>query len=186
MRYRWTIGVALGGGGVRSTEAPEGSETMLRVGELALRYRASRRLELELGLAGGQEEVEGEAGELAMGSASLALRYRFRPEHRWGWYLVGGLGGLVIAQRTSTDAERDGATRPFALYGVGVERRFERLALHVELRGLAIGPREDSGDRLVAGDRPTAPRDPVGLWVSPEYADELTAATIAVGASYSF
>lgn len=197
MARRFAIGLSFGAYSVAPDGAAEGTETAFSVAELALRYRASRRIELELGLSGGREMVDDETvGELATGSVTLALRYRFRPERRWNWYVMAGLGGTVIAPHQSTEAEREGATRPLGMVGIGVERRFRRFALQAEVRGVGIGPREDAEDLPIMDDAippadgggaipPTmlVPRLPASATT---HAEELGGGMFTFGASYYF
>jgi opacity protein-like surface antigen len=192
MARRWAIGLSLGGYSVAPDGAAEGTETQFRVAELALRYRASRRLELELGLSGGREVLDDETeGDLATGSVTLALRYRFRPERRWSWFVMAGLGGTVIAPHQSTDAEREGATRPLGMLGIGVERRFRRFALQAEVRGVGIGPREDAMEEVPAVDGggaipPTMPVPRLPGSAATTHAEELGGGMFTIGASYYF
>lgn len=192
MAHRWAIGLAFGGMGVAPEGAAEGSETRFRVGEISVRYRATRRLELQLAMSGGREVIEDDReGDLATGTVMLALRYRFMPERRWNWYVAGGLGGTVVAPHESSEAQRDAARRPLGMLGVGLERRFRRLALSAELRAVGLGPREDSnGDTPVVdgGPAPTmpAPRPPAIAAPSAAYADQLNGGMFTIGASYYF
>lgn len=193
MAHRWSIGLALGGMGVAPDGAPAGSESRFRVGEIALRYRASRRIEIALAASGGREVLEDSTdGDLATGSVMLALRYRFLPEHRWSWFLTAGLGGTVVAPHTSDADQRDAAQRPLGMAGVGIERRFRQLALTAELRMLGLGQRKDaSGDVPVAEPAPApgTPTMPPGLLPAPSapaYADRLSGGMITIGASYYF
>jgi hypothetical protein len=187
---RVAIGLSLGSMSVSPDEAPEGTETQFRIGELALRYRMSRRLELEFALSGGREVLESsEDGDLAAGSVTLALRYRFRPEQRWGWWIMGGLGGTVIAPHESTEVEREGAQRPLGMMGIGVERRFRRFALQAEVRGFGLGPRKDATEDVpVAVDGGGAPMPVARLPASAAvtHAEELGGGTFTIGASYYF
>jgi hypothetical protein len=188
MAHRWAIGLSLGGSAVAPDEAASGEATQFRIAELAVRYRATRRLELELAMSGGREMLEDNTeGDLATGSVTLALRYRFRPEQRWSWWVMGGLGGTVIAPHQSTEAERDGATRPLGMLGIGVERRFRRFALQAELRSMGIGPREDAMDPVPvadgAGGAQPLPRLPSAATT---HAEELSAGMFTLGASYYF
>lgn len=189
MAHRFAIGLSIGGFVLAPDGAPEGTEARFRGGELAIRYRASRRLELELALAGGRQVLEDDTdGDLAAGSVALALRYRLRPERRWGIFLMGGIGGAVVAPHESTEAEREGATRPFAMLGVGVERRFRRFALQAELRVIGMGPRQDAMEQTPiaddgAGGRPL-PRLPE--MADTTHAEELTGGMFTLGASYYF
>jgi hypothetical protein len=191
MARRWAIGLSLGSMGVTPEGASQDTETRFRIAELAVRYRATRRLELELAMSGGREVLEdGVEGTLATGSVTLAMRYRFRPERRWSWWVMGGLGGSVIAPHYSSEAEREGATRPLGMLGIGLERRFRRFALQAELRGIGLGPREDAMVVAVP-DRPTSdggpapvPRLPAGAATT--YAEELGGGMFTLGASYYF
>lgn len=199
MARRWSIGLSIGQLGLSPEEAPEGTEAEFRIAELAIRYRASRRLELELAMSGGREVLaDNLEGDLATGSVTLALRYRFRPEQRWSWWVMGGLGGTVVAPYQSTEAEREGATRPLGMVGIGVERRFRRFALQAELRGMGVGPREDAmgGDDVpvtggggtggggTGGTPPPTGRLPASFATT--HAEELGGGMFTLGASYYF
>lgn len=165
-----------------------GGVTEFDIGELAIRYRASRRIELELSMSGGREQLpDGGNGQLATGSVALAARYRFRPEQPWGWWLMGGLGGSVVERSDSTSDERDAATRALGMAGIGVERRFTHFALQAELRAVAMGSRKDA--RQVKADPPFAPAGaPVPLYApgNVTYAEELAGTMLTFGASYYF
>jgi hypothetical protein len=197
MENRWAIGVAFGGMGVAPDGAPDGSEARFRVAQLAVRYRAARRIELELAMSGGRQVAQDGTstdGELAAGTVALALRYRFMPEHRWNWFVLGGLGATVIAPHTSNADQRDAAQRPLAMLGVGIERRFRRLALQAELRAVGTGPRKDAsgGDAPVVVNGGPAPTMPPPLLPPPDttaattYADKLSGGVFTLGASYYF
>jgi opacity protein-like surface antigen len=144
MQRRFAVGVNVGGMNLTANDDVSQTETKFRTAELSIRYRATRHLELELLLSGGRQVLEdGTDGQLAMGGGTLAARYRFRPGHAWNWWLMGGLGATVIERHDSTDDQRSTAQRGHFAYGIGLERRFDRFAIHAELRGLALGPRED-------------------------------------------
>jgi len=200
MARRWAIGVSLGHMGVAPEGAAEGTQSEFRITELAVRYRATRRFEIELALSGGREVLPDDTeGSLATGTVSLALRYRFRPEQRWNWFLMGGLGGSVVAPHQSTDLERQDATRALGMVGIGIERRFRRFALQAELRAVGLGPRADaiSDGPIMDGGAPKpeptpapapAPR-PTGALpqgFATTYAEELNGGVISIGASYYF
>ncbi len=147
MRRRWAVGLNVGGMSLTVDDDEVQNETQFRTGELSIRYRATPHLELELLLSGGRQVLEdGEDGELAMGGGTLAARYRFRIDRPWNWWLMGGIGGTVIERHDSSAEERDNAQRGHIALGVGIERRFRRVAIHAELRGLAIGQRSDVMD----------------------------------------
>ena len=194
--HRISVGLSIGGLGVSPDDAAEGTaETQFRIGELAVRYRATRRLELELALSGGRQMLADDLeGDLAMGSVTLGLRYRFMPEQRWSWWLLAGLGGTVIAPQVSSEDERDAATRGLGFLGIGLERRFGQLALQAEVRFLGIGEREDRfityDDDLptmgggTSGSPGIAPRLPYSSDTA--YAQTLSGGMATIGLGYYF
>ncbi|NVB77167.1 MAG: hypothetical protein HOV81_02125, partial [Kofleriaceae bacterium] len=92
---RWSVGLGIGSVGLAPHNDPE-NETDFAVGQLAVRYRATRHLEIELAVAGGREQLEsGEEGDNEVSQAVLALRYRFMPERPWNWWLMAGMGALT-------------------------------------------------------------------------------------------
>jgi hypothetical protein len=196
---RWAIGLNLGGMGIHpeseDTAYAEANESSFHIAEIAVRYRASRRIEIELSLGGGRELVEtdyGDAeGELAMGNLTVGVRYRFRPEHKWNWWLMAGLGGTIVAPHVSSEEERDAMTRPHGTFGIGLERRFRRFALQAELRGVAMGePKGYEDDPYTQPpDRPTpVPERPPASLTAAEaaYSPELGGGVFTIGASYYF
>ena len=199
---RWAIGLNLGGMGIHpeseDTAYAEANESTFQIAELAIRYRASRRIEIELSLGGGREVVEtdyGDAeGDLAMGNLTVGVRYRFRPEHKWNWWLMAGLGGTIVAPHVSSEEERDALTRPHGTFGIGLERRFRRFALQAELRGVAMGEPKGYEDEQQSPDRPTTEpgmptpdRPPASLTASDAaYSPELGGGVFTIGASYYF
>ncbi|MGN6108480.1 MAG: hypothetical protein ACTHU0_25470 [Kofleriaceae bacterium] len=73
-QHRLGIGASLGFLQVDAAQYG-GGVTEFDIGELAIRYRASRRIELELSMSGGREQLpDGGAGQLATGSVALAAR----------------------------------------------------------------------------------------------------------------
>lgn len=158
LAHRWAIAVGLGAFSVAAEHAPEGNEVDFNNTEVALRYRATRRLELELVLTGGRQVLDNDQpGELANGGALVGARYRFMPERKWNWWISGALGGMVIEHHRSSEEARDAAQRPVAALGVGLERRFRRFAIQAELKSLSLGARKDHAD---FEDTPTAPPMP--------------------------
>jgi hypothetical protein len=191
MARRFAIGVSFGGLGVAPEGAADGAETNFNIGELAIRYRASRRFELELAMSGGRQALdEGEEGELAAGSVTFGLRYRFRPEHKWNWWLMAGLGASVIARADANDDEREAAQRPVGMFGIGLERRFRRFALQAELRAVGMGPRADAMDPkdlpVVADDGGMAPEVAPRVPIQEVGSEDLSGGTFTIGASYYF
>jgi hypothetical protein len=142
MSRRWAVGLSLGSMTLAPDAQPD-DKTAFAVGELALRFRATRHLELELAVGGGREHTaDDQDGELAVSTALLAARWRFLPEHAWNVYLMAGLGAASVTRHDATDRERSDATQPLAMLGVGVERRFHHFALQAELRAVGMGNRD--------------------------------------------
>jgi hypothetical protein len=139
MDNRWAIGFSVGGMSIAPSDTPD-DQTHFTVGELALRFRVARHFELELAVGGGRERTpDNMDGDLQVSTAALGLRYRFRPEQHWNWFVMGGLGGAAIARHDATSQERSDATQPMFVAGVGTEYRFDHLALQAELRGFGLG-----------------------------------------------
>lgn len=140
-------------------------------GTIAIRYRPWRKVELELTLGGGRQTIDGEEGDLAMGTGTLAVKYRFNQQDKWNWWLLAGFGATTIARHDASDDEIDAAQRPHVAAGIGVEYRFASFALQLEGRVMGLGHTEDEMTRLDNG----------------EYVDDApTGGTIALGASYYF
>lgn len=137
---RWSIGLAAGQLELTPDGYDEARQTF-DMGQLAVRYRPWRHLELELTLGGGHEYLEGgEEGDYAVAMGTLAARYRFNPHESWNWWLLAGFGQTTVAPRTSTQQDIDAAARAHGTLGVGIEKRWTRFALQFELRAIATGP----------------------------------------------
>jgi hypothetical protein len=146
MAHRWSVGLSVGSLSVAPKANPD-NKTEFGIGELALRYRATQHLELELALGGGREKLaDGTQGDREANFGVLGARYRFNPGARWNWWVMGGLGGISVASQYASDQERKATERPMGQLGVGLERRFERFALQIELRGVGVGKRDNSND----------------------------------------
>jgi hypothetical protein len=139
MANRWSIGLSLGSMSLAPEGAPD-DQTAFALGELALRFRATPHLELELSAGGGRERTaDDQDGELQVNTAAIAARYRFRPEAAWNWFVMAGIGGASVTHHDATQQERSDATQPLGMLGIGIERRFHHLALQAELRGVGLG-----------------------------------------------
>jgi hypothetical protein len=185
MARRWALGVSFGSMSLAPESAPE-RETEFSVGELALRFRATRRLELELAVGGGRERIgDDEEGDLLVTSAALNARFRFRPERAWNWFVMAGIGGAAVAHHEASEQEREEATKPLGMLGIGIERRFRRFALQAEARAVAIGDdRRESGSAAVMGP---ASADVPAMPVEPSTVEETKAGgTFTIGLSYYF
>jgi hypothetical protein len=179
MDNRWAIGFSLGGMSIAPTDLPD-DQTHFAVGELALRFRATLHLELELAVGGGRERTaDNMDGDLQVTTVAAALRYRFRAEQHWNWFAMGGLGAAAITRHDATSQERDDATQPMIVVGIGTEYRFDHLALQAELRGFGLGmPKSESSGSA----------SPMATTVDPRRNDGLQSSggSLSVGLSYYF
>lgn len=137
MANRWSLGLSLGSMGLMPHHTHD-AQTDFVTAELALRFRATRHLELAVASDGGQESSH-HAGYQQFNSVLLSARYRFLPEATWNWFVTGGFGVAAVAGHDATDQQRQDAVQPIGMLGVGVERRFENFALQAELRGIGLG-----------------------------------------------
>jgi len=143
MANRWAVGFSIGQMGLAPESQPD-NKTNFGVGELALRFRATPHLELELAVGGGREQLaDNQQGDREVNTALLAARYRFRTEEAWNWFLMGGLGGASVTRHDATKQERDDAGRPMAMFGIGIERRFRHFALQAELHAIGVGEKKN-------------------------------------------
>ncbi|HUS26999.1 MAG TPA: hypothetical protein VMZ53_00765 [Kofleriaceae bacterium] len=190
---RWSVGLNFGGLNVAPHTQPE-NESEFGVGQLALRYRPWRHLEIELALGGGREQLEdGTEGEREVSTSVLALRYRFNPQKRWNWWLMAGMGSFAVTNQWASDDEKEAAVQSTLQFGVGLERRWHRFALQLEIRAVGVAPNED--DMTVydgGGAVPTAPgetMEPTPPPKDPTYspaADGWKGGQTTIGASYYF
>lgn len=190
---RWSIGVGFGSVGLAPHQDPE-NETDFAIGQLAVRYRATTHLEIELAVAGGREQLEdGEDGDREVNQAVLALRYRFSPQRAWNWWLMAGMGSLTVASQYASDEEREAASQSTLQLGVGLERRFRHFAFQVEARAVGVAP----NDEMTADVKPVPPpvmddgtggKEPVPY--DPPYSytsrDGLKGGQLTLGVSYYF
>ena len=194
MENRWAVGVSVGS--VSLAQRNTGNDqTQFDIGQLSIRYRATLHLEVELALGGGSEQLQdGSQGDHQVNMAAFNLRYRFRPQAKWNWWLMGGLGGLSVTEQGATDQDRQNAQRPFMDVGIGIERRFRRFALHAELSALSIGPMKNEPVPEMAGvaaasttpgtNGPNNPAPQPTMSSSPT--DNLAGGQFTIGASYYF
>ncbi len=183
MARRWAIGLSFGAMTIAPQAQPD-DETAFAIGELALRFRATPHWELELAVSGGRERTpDGEEGELEVGSAAIAARYRFLPEHRWNWFLMGGLGGAAVTRHDPTDEERDDATQPLAMLGIGTELRLGHFAFQAEARAIGIG---DKHHEEVVLDVDTRTTSPMAVTAAPATNQARGGGVVTLGVSYYF
>lgn len=166
---RWSVGLGIGSLDLAPHSAPDATTTYA-VGSLSVRYLATRRLEVELAFAGGREQLEdGSEGYREVSQAVLALRYRFKPQRRWNWWLMAGMGSLAVTPIEASDEEREYATQSTLQFGVGIERRFRRFAIQAELRAVGVAPNEDAPPMAYpdGGPSPTEPGAGGGMRLPP-------------------
>jgi hypothetical protein len=185
MADRWAVGLSIGGVTMAPDSAPD-QKTQFDVGELALRFRATPHLELELAVGGGNEKLsDGTKGDNQVTLAALALRYRFAIESDWNWWIMGGLGQAVMDSKNVTDGMQiDADTRPMAELGVGLEHRWDHFALQAELKAVGMGERKGGYDQPVAVDVSGGPAGGTGPTSTTR--DTLSGGSLTIGASYYF
>lgn len=143
---RWSVGFAIGG----ASFAPEGSDASadFDIGQIALRYRGWRHLELELAMGGGDQRVSEDMrasvdSEYAMAQVTLAAKYRFNVQDHWNWWLMAGLGSTTIAPKNAPDDQVSASERPVGLIGIGLEYRWTKFAIQAEAKAMKLGQTED-------------------------------------------
>jgi hypothetical protein len=185
MDNRWAIGLSLGSMSLAPDRARD-DRTAFAIGELALRFRATRHLELALAVGGGRERtVDDRDGELSVSEAMIAARYRFRPDAAWNWFVMAGLGGASVTRHDATDDERSDATRPMGMLGIGIERRFGHFALQAEARAIGIGDRyhDHMDDPAAVEAAPTATTTTTSI---PPVDQKRSGGSLSIGLSYYF
>lgn len=171
---RWSIGLAMQS--IEYTSEGTGESAQFSGGEVAIRYRPWRKVDLELSFGGGRQQVEGidgerMDGELAMGTGMLAVRYHFNQENKWNFWLMFGVGATTVARHDATDEEISAAQRPHVAVGAGLEYRFVNFALQLEARALGLGQTED--EKMLQEQ---------GVYTS----EGISGGSLALGASYYF
>ena len=176
MDNRWAVGFSVGSFGT-TPDNGYAATTQFDIGELALRFRATPHLELELAAGGGHENLgNGTQSNVMLNTVAIAARYRFMIHGHWNWWLMGGLGAATIASDTATSAELDANQRPMLELGVGLEHRWEQFALQGELRANSMGPSKGVDNMAV-------PQGSIGRGGSN---DTYSGGALTIGASYYF
>jgi len=142
---RWSIGFALGG----ASFAPEGNadaQADFDLGQLAVRYRGWRHLELELAMAGGTQQLPEDRaydGAYEIAQVTFAAKYRFNVQNHWNWWLMAGVGSTTIAPEGAGEEQRSANERPHGLVGIGLEYRWTKFAIQAEAKAIKLGQTED-------------------------------------------
>ncbi|MFT3694834.1 MAG: outer membrane beta-barrel protein [Kofleriaceae bacterium] len=143
MENRWAIGLSMGTFGVSPDEGYADTANF-DIGQLALRFRATPHLEIEVALGGGHQNYQGNQTDLAVRIAELNLRYRFAIHQHWNWWLMAGIGGASMAPDGASDQTVNDNERPLYQFGVGLEHRWTQFALQAELKATALGPAQNN------------------------------------------
>jgi len=183
MANRWAVGLSLGSMSLAPESTPD-DRTDFAIGELALRFRATRHLELEVAAGGGRERTaDNEDGDREITQVTLAARYRFRPEAAWNWFVMGGIGAAAVTRHDATDEQRHDATQPLGMLGIGVERRFRHFALQAEARAVGLGKRDDHDAMDVT---PVSARSTPVVEVPTRSDEARSGGSLSIGLSYYF
>jgi opacity protein-like surface antigen len=145
--HRFALGLHLGAVSIDDSFAPDGQQ-QFSTGGLVARYRASRRLELELAIDHGNQQIDEMKTDYQLTAATASLLVHMRPQARWDWYLLAGVGANERRFKDAADETAD--ARAHLAFGAGLEYRFDHLVLGLEVRGLAIGARERDDVRIAA------------------------------------
>jgi hypothetical protein len=204
MAHRFAVGLSLGHLSLASRTTPadntaapvQGDPTEFGVGELAVRFRATLHIELELAIGGGHQQTKDGSQGLDVKTGMLGVRWRFFPEHRWNIFASGGIGGIQMAQQGADDATFKASERPMMQLGVGLERRWRHFALQAELRAISAGPQKDSTQPVMAqpaggapapqGTTTTQPPPPTPTPTMTAQPDNMAGGVLTIGASYYF
>ncbi|MBA3463897.1 MAG: hypothetical protein H0T46_28325 [Deltaproteobacteria bacterium] len=147
---RWSIAASIGSMTLAPDDSPE-NEVDFGIGQLAVRYRGWRHLELELAFAGGKQKLPEDMargdgnreGDLRMEHVTFAARYRFNPHQRWNWWLMAGLGATTVAHKDASQQQAEASQRGHGLMGIGLEHRWNKFALQLEGKAIFVGPTEE-------------------------------------------
>ena len=138
LSHRLGVGLHVASLAIADRNDPEADPTQLGGGGIQVRYRLTRRWELELGVTTLQQH---DADHMATGpqvhAGTIGASFHMRPGHRWDWYLLGAVGGIHEGDRHAT-ADHQG--RAMGQLGIGLERRWRHLDLGIELRAVGIAP----------------------------------------------
>jgi hypothetical protein len=178
MQNRWAVGLSFGS----ISTTPKGGDysTAYNVGELSLRFRATPHFELELAVAGGEDDQQ--TGQ-QISTVALNARYRFAAYSHWNWWLMGGLGALTMAYDGASKDTLDANQRPMVQVGIGLEHRWSQFALQAELRLGSVGPTKNGQPMTVTAADGTVISEPPSQ-VSSD--DTYTAGSFTIGAGYYF
>jgi hypothetical protein len=171
MDHRWSVGLALAATGLQSQN--DSDQANLGGGELSVAFRVTPHLELQLQLADAKQNHDDTTidSHMELGSVAIGFRYRFVPFQHLNFYAHTAIGGATLTQ----DAQPKSESRAMFQLGFGGEYRFDHLAIHLELRALAI-----------AGLMAAPLTDPAGDGTQIRLPGQLSGGQALLGASYYF
>ena len=134
MEHRWSVGLSLAATGLQSKDNTD--QANLGGAEVDVAFRVTPHLELQLQLADAKQNHDDTTidSHMELGSVAIGFRYRFVPFQHLNFYAHTAIGGATLTQ----DAQPKSDGRAMFQLGFGGEYRFDHLAIHLELRALAI------------------------------------------------
>lgn len=143
MRHRFSVGLNMGGLNLGE------EENEFSIAELAIRYRLTRRIELELSSFGGVQTTGDDYyyddSYEATGSLAIGARYRFLPERKLNWYASAAIGGAIVAPHDASEETIASSQRGLFMLGIGGEWRFRpHWALQAEARLVSLSPSNEN------------------------------------------
>jgi hypothetical protein len=183
MARRWSVELGVGSMALTPSGNSAASQ-QFGIGELAIRFRATPRLELELAIDAGSLSSN-DTGDAQVTSTTLGVRYHMRPGRLWDWYVLAGIGGTEVTAADATQADQDAAMRTHIAAGIGLERRFGNFGINAELRVMALSATD--ADKSASTNLPPATAAAIAEPMSSSStSDAETGAQLTVGASYYF
>lgn len=151
---KFGVGLRLSNAGL-SSRADRANKVDLGGGGLQVRYRLDRRWEFELSIEGLRAELQDGAVVRESSPATLAVLVHMRPEQRWDWYLIGGIGTTrdkvsYFSGETETGAEEFQSSHVHL--GAGIERRFRKFGISAELRMVSSTRNNEELDAVQYGE----------------------------------
>jgi|GEM_PF-6765473 len=151
---RFSLGLRLTGMSVASTATPE-DELGLAGAGLAARYRFARRWSAELSIDHVQSDPEKSGVERHSVPVTLGVAFHITPHNpRWDWTVRAGVGASRTTVSTK-DSDLEFA-EGIGYLGAGVERKFRRFGVGIDLRALAMA-RNDELDGAQFGEDEDGP-----------------------------
>jgi hypothetical protein len=177
---KWAVGLHGAALGLEPADAPEDKIELAGHG-LHARYRINARWEVELSAEKMLSNPDDSATSREARAVTLSALVHLTPHKQWAWYLIGGIGGTdervsyLNAAGANVNAEIE---HSHVHLGVGLERRFRRFGIGVQLRAVGMTLKHESDD-----DRSIQLEQPHQPGAIPE---ESSGAQLNVAAAYYF